>query len=451
MNSPLVMGPRSSVSAPSEKEQRLRSKLFGTKEEERKIEHVVKNEISEDDFVLDPHPDRSVLLSSVEATHGKPITATAVWEDGDEAGARSLYQTLHPTPSWVAAATESPISAGQFSSKPAGGEIAPDLLDISRLRDANASRPSHTRIQSVRFHPSGSVLAIGGRDRRLSLVRIQQQQEATPHELIGSLFLEDLPLRSISFLLDGHEILCFGERSHFYLYDLERCHLERISYLRGRKEKVWQACAVAQRAPIAALLGERSSEVVLLDTHSRQCSGVLRANCKGLSSASISPDGRYVYATGDGRCIWEWDTVAMRCLRVIPDDGGVRGTAVASSDSHLACASDSGIVNVYPRDDRLGGEKRTFENITTAIGCMSISPDEQLIAFASAVQRDQLKVAHLATGRVYANWPCSSTPLGLVTALDWSTHNGYLAIGNERGSVLLYQLNHYRNILSKRE
>jgi U3 small nucleolar RNA-associated protein 18 len=44
---------------------------------------------------------------------------------------------------------------------------------------------------------------------------------------------------------------------------------------------------------------------------------------------------------------------------------------------------------------------------------------------------------------VFGNWPTSSTPLGHVTSVDFSRESEYLAIGNNRGRVLLYQLRHF--------
>ena len=43
-------------------------------------------------------------------------------------------------------------------------------------------------------------------------------------------------------------------------------------------------------------------------------------------------------------------------------------------------------------------------------------------------------------------WPwCASsrTPLGHVTSLAFSPRGGYAAVGNDKGRVLLYRLNHW--------
>ena len=54
----------------------------------------------------------------------------------------------------------------------------------------------------------------------------------------------------------------------------------------------------------------------------------------------------------------------------------------------------------------------------------------------------------MPTGTVYSNWPTDTSPLRRVTSLCFSPADvaantkNYLAIGNNKGKVLLYQVNH---------
>ena len=47
---------------------------------------------------------------------------------------------------------------------------------------------------------------------------------------------------------------------------------------------------------------------------------------------------------------------------------------------------------------------------------------------------------------VFSNWPTSKTPLSYVFSLDFSPSGGYLAVGNDKGKVLLYRLKHYSEV-----
>lgn len=52
---------------------------------------------------------------------------------------------------------------------------------------------------------------------------------------------------------------------------------------------------------------------------------------------------------------------------------------------------------------------------------------------------------HLPSYTVFSNWPTSNTPLHYVSAMDFSPGSGYFACGNDKGKVLLYRVNHYKN------
>ena len=53
---------------------------------------------------------------------------------------------------------------------------------------------------------------------------------------------------------------------------------------------------------------------------------------------------------------------------------------------------------------------------------------------------------NLYSKTVYSNWPTAQTPLHYVTSVDFSANSGMLAVGNDRGKVLLYRLKHYHSV-----
>jgi len=143
--------------------------------------------------------------------------------------------------------------------------------------------------------------------------------------------------------------------------------------------------------------------------------------------------------------------------------GGVHGTAlqVSAKSSYYATGSDSGMVNIYSTETvknlsssrslshsimntRSISPLKTLGNLTTAIHNIQFNCDNQIIAFASRHNKDSLRLAHLPSMTVFANWPTSSTPLHYVTSLAFSPSSGYLVVGNDRGKALLYRLHHYQ-------
>ena len=53
------------------------------------------------------------------------------------------------------------------------------------------------------------------------------------------------------------------------------------------------------------------------------------------------------------------------------------------------------------------------------------------------------KLVHTATGTVFSNWPTARTPLGYTYCVDFSPRGGMMAVGGDKGRVLLYRLKHY--------
>lgn len=108
---------------------------------------------------------------------------------------------------------------------------------------------------------------------------------------------------------------------------------------------------------------------------------------------------------------------------------------------------------------------KSVMNLTTKVTSMAFHPSGQLLAIASGEKKDQLKLVHLPTGSVYMNWPRlialskqqqaaepgrRASPLHRVTCVQFSPDGSRLAIGNGRGRVLLYQLNHFTDYHERR-
>ena len=81
--------------------------------------------------------------------------------------------------------------------------------------------------------------------------------------------------------------------------------------------------------------------------------------------------------------------------------------------------------------------------LTTSITSLAFNPDSQLLAMSSKYKKDAMRLVHVPSGTVFSNWPSSKTPLHNVSTVAFSPGGAYLAVGNDRGRVLLYRLAHY--------
>ncbi|KAI8011344.1 hypothetical protein LOK49_LG06G00340 [Camellia lanceoleosa] len=115
---------------------------------------------------------------------------------------------------------------------------------------------------------------------------------------------------------------------------------------------------------------------------------------------------------------------------------------------HFSRRIFSGIVNVYNREEFLGGKRKpikTIENLTTSVGFMKFNNDAQILAISSSMKKNSLKLIHIPSFTVFSNWPPPNRTLHYSCCLDFGPGGGLMAMGNAAGKVLLYKLHHYHH------
>jgi U3 small nucleolar RNA-associated protein 18 len=189
-----------------------------------------------------------------------------------------------------------------------------------------------------------------------------------------------------------------------------------------------------------------------------------------IRTCSYSSDGNKMYTSGSDGQVYIWDLRTRKCLDRHTDEGCVRATSlsVSPSGSMYACGADSGCVNLYKTslgDHAVVQHKRkkmrgplaatlrltippfkSIMSLTTKADIVKFNHDGQILAIASQMKKDSLRLVHARSGTVFANWPTAQTPLRYVTDVDFSPSSGLFAIGNDRGKVLLYRMLHYGRV-----
>ncbi|CAK0782784.1 hypothetical protein CVIRNUC_005979 [Coccomyxa viridis] len=342
-------------------------------------------------------------------------------------------------------------SAGGLLARPA--QLPPGLIETTRMRDANIAEPSKAVVQSIEFHPDGQVLMTAGMDKRLRFFQV----DGARNPKIQSIYLDKFPIHQAAFAAGGTHVVASSRRRHFYTFDLASASVEKVAGLVGRPEKSLETFAAcpAPDNPLVAFLGNEGC-VPLVSLRSRQAVGDLKMS-GAARTAAFSGDGRELLTSGSDGVVHVWDMRMRRCLSRNVDEGCFSSTALAASaDSSLyATGSKSGVVNLYKyphRDQGLhvgssgpllptaSSPAKTLMNLTTSVDTLAFSPDTQILAMASRMTKDALRLVHLPSYTVFSNWPTSRTPLGYVHSLAFSPGGGYLAIGTARGTALLYRL-----------
>ncbi|GAA6006200.1 Utp18p [Rhodotorula paludigena] len=353
-----------------------------------------------------------------------------------------------------------------------GGRIEPGEIDIDRVRDANQQEQTSSAVVEIGFHPRAQVLFSATSDRRLRLFQI----DGTTNPLLQTLHVPELPIQAAAFHPSGSSVLLTGSRPFFLSYDVQTGQTLRSprgllhAGLGGSDRASTGGSGGLERfrfspgtGDVLALAGRRGY-VHLVDwgasgvSRGGQVLGEVKMNAPVVGLA-WQRDGRELVTLGEDSDVYVWDVGTRKCVERWRDEGGFGARAIETSrdGKWTAVGSSTGIVNLY--DDasagqaglgagrRLEGQERkarkAVENLVTPVSTMRFNHDAQLVALASKTNKDQLKLVHLPSCTVFQNWPTQQTPLHHVTSVDFSKGSEWLAVGNQRGKVLLYEVKQF--------
>jgi U3 small nucleolar RNA-associated protein 18 len=327
----------------------------------------------------------------------------------------------------------------------ARGDLPSGRLDIQRLTDANAAEPSKNPITALQFHKNGSVLLAAGTDRFLRFFQVDGDR----NEHLLAVRFNDLPISAASFLGSSSEVVLSGRKPFFYTYDTESGRVTKVPGLMGKKIKSYEHMVVSPEGSRIAFLGQ-GGYVHIADGRTRAWQCDVKMNTA--ARAAVFSDEHSLISSGLDADIYKWDLrMTGRCVsRWKNADGtGVTSLSIGKNldSSYLAVGSESGVLTLYDGNIKPGMQApstlRVAMNLTTKVTTSSFHPGSQCMAYASPEQKDHLRVLHVASGTVFSNWPTADTPLHKVQSMAFSPGGGYFAVGNERGKVLLYRLNHF--------
>lgn len=260
-----------------------------------------------------------------------------------------------------------------------------------------------------------------------------------------------LPIYSASFLGTTGNVIVSGRRQFFYIYDANVGKLDHIPKIVGREEKSLEYCVSSPDGQTVAF-GGNDGCIILYDARNKQWVADLKLN-GSVRTIVFSPDGSQIVASGSDGDVYTWDMRHRKCIDRFPNVDCTPCWALALSSQHLAVGAQSGVVNLYSNspsqdDEDLGmiQERKPIKsifNLQSVITSTKFNGDGQILALATKTEQRGLKLMHVPTATVFANWPTNKTPLGYVWSMDFSPESRFFAIGNDKGKCMLYRLKHY--------
>ncbi|KAJ2018378.1 U3 snoRNP protein [Coemansia sp. S680] len=403
-------------------------------------------------WVDDDTKDAQVALKAQSRSRKLRETQSDNVVSGDvyEERLRQQFQKIHAVPKWAAEAEANQEDGSELLKttksllSKSSTVLQPTRLDTVRVRNANQTAPSQSAVLSVQFHPTSNVLLTAGLDKTLRLFEVDGKE----NHKIQSIYFKDLSVTTAQFIRGGQEVVVSGRRGYYYSVDVERGSVNRINGIPGHKMASLEfmrgningdRLAIMSNGGQIHLVSARTKQFI----HTLPMNGVVR-------DISFTADGNYLWSTGLDNEVYQWDLRQNRCLSRWHDSTAFRPTCLGLSQdgSYYASGDNSGVVNIYDTNSvtqAASGSSmfnvkpfKSVNNLTTSIRGVKFNHSSEILGIFSRHKADQLKLVHLPTGTVFANWPSMSSHLGNVQCIDFSPQSGFMAVGNDSGKALLY-------------
>ncbi|KAJ1732183.1 U3 snoRNP protein [Coemansia biformis] len=382
---------------------------------------------------------------------------------------RQQFEKINPAPQWAAeaeaAAAAAAATAGDVQ------RVGHDLLQtsaslvsrthallpattlaITRVRNANHAAESQSVVQNIQFHPTAAVLLTAGFDKTLRLFEVDGKE----NQKIQSIYFKDMPITTAQFIRGGQEIIVSGRRKWYYSVDVERAAVTRVGGIAGHPNINSLEFMRTSTAGDRLAFMSNSGQIHLVSARTKQFIHTLPMN-GAVRDVAFTADGNYLWSVGLDNEVYQWDLRQNRCLSRWHDPTTFRPTCLGISrdGSYYASGDNAGVVNLYDtRTMRAGNDNdasafftvkpfKAISNLTTSVLGCKFNHNSEILGIYSHKKADQLKLVHLPTGTVFANWPSVSSHLGQVQCIDFSPQSGFMAVGNDGGKALLYRLQHY--------
>uniref|UniRef100_A0A3P9P948 U3 small nucleolar RNA-associated protein 18 homolog n=1 Tax=Poecilia reticulata TaxID=8081 RepID=A0A3P9P948_POERE len=321
------------------------------------------------------------------------------------------------------------------------------VLRMKKCLHANSARPSADRLTSVQFHPSAQVVMTAGLDQSVSLFQV----DGKTNPKIQSVHLERFPVHQARFSRDGRTVIATSLRNKmFYLYDMMEGRVAPVRSVRGLSEARVKDFSVCPDGG-ALLLTGTNGYLHMLTLKTNEIVRSMKIN-GDVSGVAFCPDGSKAFVTSEEGEVFVWDVRSGRCLSRFMDDGCVKGTAIAASPDgrYLACGSQAGVVNVYSQEACLNSTNpkplRAVMNLLTSATSLTFNPTSEILAVASRVEDEAVRLVHLPSLTVFSNFPVASRKVAhRVSCLDFSPHSGFFSLANNKGHAPLFRLLHYKD------
>ena len=329
--------------------------------------------------------------------------------------------------------------------------LPPEIIKISRVTNNPRESKHNCVIQAIDFHRNNETLLSSGLDKTIKIFNISKVFETNKYEMrpLKTLYATNLPILTAKFNSSRNEILATGLRKYLLIFDLVKETFDKSapSFITSRLNGKIKSFKLSPDEETIALYGD-NQYLMMADARTKQLKFELRLNSE-CSSCVFSPDNRYLFASTEDGNIYQWDLNMRKVVEMFHDVGSMKTTCMdfAGDSSYLASGTSSGIANLY-RYNRL---TRTLDkniakeitNLTTSLDDVHFNPTGEIMAISSRWKRNAIRLVHMPSQTVFSNWPNMKTKTSFIHRVAFSENSRYMALGNDVGNVIIYNLEHY--------
>ncbi|CAJ0545889.1 Ff.00g093620.m01.CDS01 [Fusarium sp. VM40] len=345
--------------------------------------------------------------------------------------------------------------------------LRPEVIDIQRTREIPDKHKAP--VACLSFHPEYPVLLSSSTASVLYLHHIAPAAHPTPNPQLTSVQIKQVDVRRAEFLYPhGDKVIFAGRRKYFHHWDLKTGTVQKTTQILGHRlehktMERFRLSPCGRYMAIVASTRKGGGIINILNTTSMQWIAAARLSSQnGIADFAWWSTGNGMTILGRDGQVGEYSMESRSFVGIWHDEGcvggivlalgGHQGPAVLGDDRWVAVGSNSGITNIYDRNELVvlkleevtikerPTPTRVFEQLVTPITHITFSPDGQLMAFGSQHKKDALRLVHLPTCTVYRNWPTEQTPLGRITAVAFGNQSNLLAVGNDTGKIRLWEI-----------
>ncbi|KAM0403011.1 hypothetical protein ACHAO7_004127 [Fusarium culmorum] len=345
--------------------------------------------------------------------------------------------------------------------------LRPEVIDIQRTREIPDKH--NAPVGNLSFHPEYPVLLSSSTASVLYLHHIAPAAHPTPNPQLTSVQIKQVDVRQAEFLYPhGDKVFFAGRRKYFHHWDLKSGVVQKTTQILGHRlehksMERFKLSPCGRYMAIVASTKKGGGIINILNTTSMQWITAARLSSRnGIADFAWWSTGNGMTILGKDGQVGEYNMESRSFVGIWHDEGcvggivlalgGHQGPAALGDDRWVSVGSNSGITNIYDRNELLvlnseevaikerPAPTRVFEQLVTPITHITFSPDGQLMAFGSQHKKDALRLVHLPTCTVYRNWPTDQTPLGRITAVAFGNQSDLLAVGNDTGKIRLWEI-----------